>query len=475
MTTKIIPVIMAGGKGTRLWPLSRTAAAKQFIRLIGEKTLFQGTLERVADRGLYEAPLVITNEEFRFLVAEQARELGAELSGIVLEPEARNTAAAIAVAAVIVCRDFGKNAIIQVLPSDHEIVADDTYVQCVNTAAEAAHQGRIVTFGITPSEPATGYGYIEMGKELPDGSHAVKRFVEKPKLEDAQKMLDAGNHFWNSGMFIFTAGQIMAELQKYAPEVLAAAEDSVEGAAQDLDFIRLNAEAFAKSPSISIDYAVMEKTPNVAVVPSPISWSDLGSWDAIWKLGNPDEDGNVVAGNATLINTRNSLVMSRHDHLAVQGMDGVAVIASEDAVYVGRLDESQEVGNLVKALASKPKTASLTENHPTSLRPWGGYTSVLNGERFQVKRLFVHPGKKLSLQKHHHRAEHWICVKGTAEVTIDDRATILHENQSTYIPQGAVHRLGNPGKILLEMIEIQTGSYLGEDDIIRLVDEFGRS
>ncbi|HCL66481.1 MAG TPA: mannose-1-phosphate guanylyltransferase/mannose-6-phosphate isomerase [Rhizobium sp.] len=475
MTTKIIPVIMAGGKGTRLWPLSRTAAAKQFIRLIGEKTLFQGTLERVADRQLYEAPLVITNEEFRFLVAEQVRELGATLSGIVLEPEARNTAAAIAVATVIASRDFGKNAIIQVLPSDHEILADDTYVQCVRTAAEAARQGRIVTFGITPSEPATGYGYIEMGKELPGGAHAVKRFIEKPKLEDAQKMLDAGNHFWNSGMFIFTAGQIMAELQKYAPEVLAAAEESVEGAVQDLDFIRLNAEAFAKSPSISIDYAVMEKTPNVAVVPSPITWSDLGSWDAIWKLGNPDEDGNVVAGNATLINTRNSLVMSRHDHLAVQGMDGVAVIASEDAVYVGRLDESQEVGNLVKVLASKAKTASLTENHPTSLRPWGGYTSVLNGERFQVKRLFVHPGKKLSLQKHHHRAEHWICVKGTAEVTIDDKATILHENQSTYIPQGAVHRLGNPGKILLEMIEIQTGSYLGEDDIIRLVDEFGRS
>lgn len=475
MTHKIVPVVMAGGKGTRLWPLSRATAAKQFIRLIGDKTLFQGTLDRVANTQTYEPPLVIANDEFRFLVAEQARELGVPLSGIVLEPEARNTAAAIAVAAVIIGRDFGDHAVMQILPSDHEILADETYTRCVETAAEAARQGKIVTFGITPTEPATGYGYIEMGKALPGGAHTVKRFVEKPKLENAQKMLEAGGHFWNSGMFMCTAGQMLAELSEHAPEVLAAAEEAVTEATTDLDFVRLGAAGFAKSPSISIDYAVMEKAPNVAVVPSPITWSDLGSWDAIWKIGNPDADGNVVAGNATLVNTRNSLVMSRHAHLAVQGMDGVAVIASEDAVYVGRLDESQEVGNLVKTLAAKKQTAHLTESHPTSLRPWGGYTSVLNGERFQVKRLFVHPGKKLSLQKHYHRSEHWICVKGTAEVTIDDKVTILHENESIYIPQGAVHRLGNPGKILLEMIEIQTGSYLGEDDIIRIVDEFGRS
>ncbi|RCW21993.1 mannose-1-phosphate guanylyltransferase [Ciceribacter lividus] len=475
MTHKIVPVVMAGGKGTRLWPLSRATAAKQFIRLIGDKTLFQGTLDRVANTQTYEPPLVIANDEFRFLVAEQARELGVPLSGIVLEPEARNTAAAIAVAAVIIGRDFGDHAVMQILPSDHEILADETYTRCVETAAEAARQGKIVTFGIAPTEPATGYGYIEMGKALPGGAHTVKRFVEKPKLEDAQKMLEAGGHFWNSGMFMCTAGQMLAQLREHAPEVLAAAEEAVTEATTDLDFVRLGAAGFAKSPSISIDYAVMEKAPNVAVVPSPITWSDLGSWDAIWKIGNPDTDGNVVAGNATLVNTRNSLVMSRHAHLAVQGMDGVAVIASEDAVYVGRLDESQEVGNLVKTLAAKKQTAYLTESHPTSLRPWGGYTSVLNGERFQVKRLFVHPGKKLSLQKHYHRSEHWICVKGTAEVTIDDKVTILHENESIYIPQGAVHRLGNPGKILLEMIEIQTGSYLGEDDIIRIVDEFGRS
>ncbi|MFN7008456.1 MAG: mannose-1-phosphate guanylyltransferase/mannose-6-phosphate isomerase [Allorhizobium sp.] len=475
MNKKIVPVIMAGGKGTRLWPLSRATAAKQFIRFIGDKTLFQGTLDRVSDPELYEPPLVVTNEEFRFLVAEQAREEGIKLSGIVLEPEARNTAAAVAVASLIVADLYGKDAVIQVLPSDHDIAADDTYRSCVKTAAKAARSGKIVTFGITPSEPATGYGYIELGDALSDGAYGVKRFVEKPKLEDAEKMLAAGNFFWNSGMFVFGAEQMLNELRTLAPEVDAASEKAVRGATRDLDFIRLDAEAFAENPSISIDYAVMEKTQNAAVVPSPIRWSDLGSWDAVWKIGNPDEYGNVVSGNATLVNTRNSLVMSRNNHLAVQGMDGVAVIASEDAVYVGRLDESQKVGNLVKLLAADQKTANLTENHPTSLRPWGGYTSVLNGERFQVKRLFVHPGKKLSLQKHHHRSEHWICVKGAAEVTIDDKVTMLHENQSIYIPQGAVHRLGNPGKILLELIEIQTGSYLGEDDIIRLVDEFGRS
>ncbi len=475
MNKKIVPVIMAGGKGTRLWPLSRATAAKQFIRFIGDRTLFQGTLDRVGNADIYEPALVITNEEFRFLVAEQAREMDTKLSGIVLEPEARNTAAAVAVAALMVSELFGGDTLVQILPSDHDILTDDRYWTAVNAAATAARMGKIVTFGITPTEPATGYGYIEMGDAIGDGAHAVKRFVEKPKLEDAEKMLAAGNFFWNSGMFVFSAGQILSELRSLAPDVLDAAEKAVRAAARDLDFTRLDAEAFAESPSISIDYAVMEKTQNAAVVPSPIRWSDLGSWDAVWKIGNPDEDGNVVSGNATLVNTRNSLVMSRNNHLSVQGMDGVAVIASEDAVYVGRLDESQEVANLVKLLAADKKTAGLTENHPTSLRPWGGYTSVLNGERFQVKRLFVHPGKKLSLQKHHHRSEHWICVKGAAEVTIDDKVTMLHENQSIYIPQGAVHRLGNPGKILLELIEIQTGSYLGEDDIIRLVDEFGRS
>ncbi|MCL6706557.1 mannose-1-phosphate guanylyltransferase/mannose-6-phosphate isomerase [Pseudomonas sp. R2.Fl] len=475
MTKKIVPVIMAGGMGTRLWPLSRSAAAKQFIRFLGEETLFQKTLRRVSDPSRFEPPVILTNDEFRFLAAEQAREAGIDVTAIILEPVARNTAAAVAVAASFVARRFGEDTVLQILPSDHEIPVNDTYTRCVETGRQAALAGHLVTFGITPTEPATGYGYIELGKELPGGAHQVARFVEKPPLEKAEKMLEAGKFYWNSGMFLFSAGKIINELQAVAPEVLEAASQSLDAATEDLDFVRLDLEAFAKSPSISIDYAVMEKTKNAAVVPAEIGWSDLGSWDAIWKLGDKDEQGNVVIGNATVVDSGNSLVMSRNTHLAVQGMEGIAVIASEDAVYVGRLDASQEVGNLVKTLAATAETEHLTQTHPTSLRPWGGYTSVLQGDRFQVKRLFVQPGKKLSLQKHHHRAEHWICVKGTAEVTIDDKVTILHENQSTYIPQGAVHRLANPGKILLEMIEIQTGSYLGEDDIIRLVDEFGRS
>lgn len=475
MSIKIVPVIMAGGKGTRLWPLSRAAAAKQFIRFLGDETLLQKTLARVSDATIYEAPVIVTNEDFRFLVAEQAREIGVALDGIILEPEARNTAAAVAAAALIVGERHGSETLIQILPSDHEITVDDTYRGCVQKAARAARDGKIVTFGITPTEPATGYGYIEIGGDLGNGVNKVTRFVEKPKAEVAEKMLASGNYAWNSGMFVFSAGQMIAELETLAPEVLAAVRTSIEKAKGDLDFTRLDAESFGQSPSISIDYAVMEKTPNAAVVPSPIIWSDLGSWDAIWKLAEGDENGNVVSGNATVSDTTNSLVMSRNAHLAVQGMEGVAVVASEDAVYVGRLDRAQDVGNLVKMLAADKKTAHLTENHPTALRPWGGYTSILNGDRFQVKRLFVHPEKKLSLQKHHHRAEHWVCVKGTAEVTIDDKVTVLHENQSIYIPQGSVHRLANPGKIRLEVIEVQTGSYLGEDDIIRLVDEFGRS
>lgn len=475
MTDKIVPVIMAGGKGTRLWPLSRATAAKQFLKMIGDETLFQSTLNRIRDQSVFEAPLVVTNEEFRFLVAEQAREQDVALSGIVLEPSARNTAAAVAVAARVVADRFGENALLLLLPSDHAITVDDVYTGSIEKAALAAKTGKLVTFGISPTEAATGYGYIELGADLGNGTYTVQSFVEKPDEAKATRLLEAGNFYWNSGMFLFSAASIIAELEQHAPKVMEAATNAVAQATQDVDFIRLNAKAFEEAPSISIDYAVMEKTSKAAVVPAAIQWSDMGSWDAVWKIGDTDADGNVVQGNVTVHNTKNSLVISRNSHMAVQGMDGVAVIASEDAVFVGRLDNAQDVGNLVKMLAGDKKTASLTETHPTSLRPWGGYTSILNGDRFQVKRLFVHSGKKLSLQKHHHRAEHWICVKGAAEVTIDDTVTVLHENQSIYIPQGAVHRLGNPGKILLEMIEIQTGSYLGEDDIVRLVDEFGRT
>ena len=474
MTSKIIPVIMAGGKGTRLWPLSRATAPKQFIQFVGDRTLFQATLSRVSDPAIYEAPIIITNDDFRFLAAEQAREIGVVLSATLLEPMARNTAAAVAAAAAFVSQRFGEDALLLVLASDHEIVDCADYTDAILIAKKTAASGKLVTFGIAPSEPATGYGYIEIGDKLTTGACKVKRFIEKPALREAEKMLSAGGFVWNSGIFMFKAAQVLEELSLHAPGVELAATRAVAKAGSDLDFIRLDADAFAASPDISIDYALMEKTANAAVVPASFTWSDMGSWDAVWKLGAQDEAGNVTSGNATLFNTKNSLVMSRHGHLAVQGLDGVAVIASEDAVYVGRLDESQNVGKLVKQLAAAKATASLTETHPTSFRPWGGYTSILNGDRFQVKRLFVTPGKKLSLQKHHHRSEHWICVKGTAEVTIGDHVKTVGENESVYIPQGEVHRLANPGKILLEMIEVQTGSYLGEDDIIRIVDEFGR-
>ncbi|WP_034858142.1 mannose-1-phosphate guanylyltransferase/mannose-6-phosphate isomerase [Sinorhizobium sojae] len=475
MSKKIVPVIMAGGKGTRLWPLSRAAAPKQFIRFIGSRTLFQSTLQRVSDPAIYEPAIVVTNEEFRFLVAEQARELGSDLSGIVREPVARNTAAAIAAAAVVAAKIFGEDAIIQVLASDHEIGVDRTYHSANLTARAAAEDGKLVTFGITPTEPATGYGYIEVGDILPSGAHAVRRFVEKPARSAATEMLAAGGYYWNSGMFMFAVPMLLAEFEAFASEVLEAANSAVSAAARDLDFLRLDREAFEKSPNISIDYAIMEKTSRAAVVPSVFRWSDLGSWDSVWKTGAQDEEENVVSANTTLLGTKSSLVMSHGPHLVVRGLENVVVVASEDAVYVGRMEDSQEVGQVVKHLESVPETSSLTEIHPTCYRPWGGYTSVLVGDRFQVKRIFVSPGRKLSLQKHHHRSEHWIVVKGTAEVTVGETVKILQENESIYIPLGEVHRLANPGKIMLELIEVQTGSYLGEDDIIRIADEFGRS
>lgn len=475
MAAKIVPVIMAGGKGTRLWPLSRATAPKQFIQFVGDQTLFQNTLSRVSDKELYEGAIVVTNEEFRFLVAEQARELGIELAAVLLEPMARNTAPAVAAAATLAADLFGKDAIIQVLASDHEITADTSYFDCIRIARNTAAEGKLVTFGITPTEAATGYGYIEVGKALASGAHAVKRFIEKPPVDKAEAMLAAGNFYWNSGIFVFPVAQLLAEMNEHAPEVVKAAREALAKGVRDLDFTRLDAEAFAKSPDISIDYAIMEKTSNAAVVPSPFIWSDLGSWDSVWKVSKQDENGNVAIGNATLINTKNSLVMTHGAHLAVQGLENVAVIASEDAVYVGHLQDSQEVGKLVKILAGHKKTSKLTETHPTSYRPWGGYTSLIQSDRFQVKRIFVTPGKKLSLQKHHHRSEHWIVVKGTAEVTIGDKVQVVRENESVYIPLGEVHRMANPGKILLELIEVQTGSYFGEDDIIRLNDEFGRT
>ena len=475
MSAVIVPVILAGGQGTRLWPMSRAARPKQFLPLTGPTSLFQQTLERVADAATYAPAIVIANADYRFIVAEQAADLGAPLAGILLEPIARNTAVAIAAAALYAEQVFGIDAVLHILPSDHAVTVDDGYRLAVQQAAAAARAGQLVTFGIRPTLPETGYGYIKTGAELGDGVATVERFVEKPDRARAEQMLAEGGFLWNSGMFMIGAAAFLAECEALSPDTLTAARGAVSGAQADLDFVRLDEASFATAPNISVDYAIFEKTARAAVVAVSFAWSDLGSWDAVWKASAPDAGGNVAKGPVTLSNVSNSLIVSDHAHVAVEGLDDVTVIATEDAIYVGKLSEAQKVGAMVKALRADKATVGITEIHRTAYRPWGGYASVLSGERFQVKRLFVKPGKKLSLQKHFHRSEHWIVVHGTAEVTIDGMVTMLTENQSIYLPLGCTHRLANPGKIELELIEVQTGSYLGEDDIVRIEDEFGRA
>lgn len=475
MNDLIVPVILAGGQGTRLWPLSRSARPKQFLDLTREQSLFEQALRRVSDTSRYAPPLIITNADYRFLVAELALKAKVELSGVLLEPMARNTAAAIAAAAAFAVPRFGDAVVLHILASDHMIEVDSSYWEAIDTAAAAARAGRLVTFGIVPRHPETGYGYIEGGAAIGNGVLEVSRFVEKPELERAQQMIESGRYSWNSGMFMIRADVFLDELKMFSSETLAATQQAVDCSKVDLGFVRLDPEAFAKAPNISVDYAVFEKTKRAAVLPVKFLWSDLGSWDAVWKVTAKDSAENVFRGPVILNQTNRSLVVSEGAHVVVQGLDDVVVVASNDAIFVGKLSEAQKVGGLVKALRENEATAHLTETHSTSYRPWGGYSSVLVGERFQVKRLFVKPGKRLSLQKHHHRAEHWVVVRGTAEVTLDDKTTMLTENESIYLPLGCTHRLANPGKIDLELIEVQSGSYLGEDDIIRIEDEFGRA
>lgn len=473
-TAKVTPIIMCGGKGTRLWPMSRSARPKQFLQLTGDMSLFQQTLRRVSAADRYNPAIVVTNNDYRFLVAEQAFEADVALEAILLEPVARNTAPAIAAAAHYALSHGGEQTLL-VLASDHAIHDGAEFQNCVDRARAAADASALVTFGIRPTEAATGFGYIETGELVSPGVSKVVQFVEKPPLAEAERMLKAGNYLWNSGMFVFRTDVFIAECQTHAPEVLVSASDAVDKARKDLDFVRLDSDAFSAAPNISVDYAIFERTQNAAAVLADFDWSDLGSWDAVWKVSDKDAQANVTRGPVSIADVNNSLVFADGLHVVVSGLDDVAVIAGQDAVYVGRLSDAQSVGALVKMLSADPLTSHLTESHVTNYRPWGGYTSVLIGERFQVKRLFVKQGKKLSLQQHHHRAEHWVVVRGTAEVTVDGEVRTLGENQSAYIPLGAVHRLANPGKILLELIEVQTGSYLGEDDIIRMEDEFGRT
>lgn len=476
----IVPVILSGGAGTRLWPLSRELYPKQLLPLVGEQTMLQETVTRL--RGLADlgAPLVVCNESHRFLVAEQLRAIGVKPSAIVLEPVGRNTAPAVAVAALL-AGAAGDDPLLLVLPADHVIADSAALRAAVQAGAGLAEEGRLLTFGIVPDKPETGYGYIRAGAPLgvrgPDPSpftpSAVAEFVEKPDLATAQRYVASGDYFWNSGMFMFRASAFLAELERFAPEMLAACRKAVAVSARDLDFTRLDVEAFAACPGDSIDYAVMEKTAAAAVIPLDAGWSDVGSWSALWEVGEQDASGNVLSGDVLLEEVSNSFIYAGSRLVAAVGIEDHVVVETADAVLVARKDKVQQVKAIVQQLNARQRGEAVL--HRRVNRPWGAYECIDSAERFQVKRITVSPGASLSLQLHHHRAEHWIVVKGTARITKGDEVLTLSENQSTYIPLGMAHRLENPGRIPLEIIEVQSGSYLGEDDIVRFEDNYGRS
>ncbi|HHA2515734.1 mannose-1-phosphate guanylyltransferase/mannose-6-phosphate isomerase [Stenotrophomonas maltophilia] len=466
--SSIQPVILSGGSGTRLWPLSREAYPKQFLPLAGELTMLQATWQRVAPLAA-RGPLVIANEEHRFVAAEQLQQVGAEPAAIILEPVGRNTAPAIAVAALEATRD-GADALLLVLPSDHVITDEAAFRNAVQAAASAAEAGKLVTFGIVPTGPETGYGYIKAADG--QGLRAVERFVEKPDLETATGYVSSGQYYWNSGMFLFKASRYLQELECFQPAMLASSRQAWQQARRDADFTRLDRDAFTAVQSDSIDYAVMEKTADAVVIPLDAGWNDVGSWTALRDVSQQDGDGNAHQGDVIAIDCRNTYAYAQR-LVALVGLDDVIVVETEDAVLIGKADRMQEVKTVVAKLKAEGRSEATW--HRKVYRPWGAYDSIDNGERFQVKRITVKPGGTLSLQMHHHRAEHWIVVSGTAEVTRGNEVILLSENQSTYIPLGVTHRLRNPGKLPLELIEVQSGSYLGEDDIVRFEDTYGRS
>lgn len=467
----ILPVIMAGGTGSRLWPLSRQLNPKQFLKLCGDSTLLQQTLSRLD--GLHTAaPSIICNEDHRFMVAEQLRQLTVKNASILLEPVGRNTAPAIALAALNATRN-GQDPVMLVLAADHFIANQSAFQQAVKEAEVLALQDKLVTFGIVPTQPETGYGYIQRGSALPEQGHQVARFVEKPDFATAQGYLDSGDYYWNSGMFMFKASVYLQALQEFRPDILDACKHAFEAGSQDLDFVRVDAAAFADCPDDSIDYAVMEKTRDAAVIPLDAGWSDIGSWSALWEIGTKDEQGNVCKGDVLNIGSSNSLVYAEGKLVATVGVDNLVVVETKDAVLVAHKDRVQDVKKVVEAIKNDGRHEHM--NHREVYRPWGVYDSIENGERYQVKRITVKPGAKLSVQMHHHRAEHWVVVSGTARVTNGDKTFLVTENESTFIPIGEVHALENPGKIPLELIEVQSGSYLGEDDIVRFEDKYGRA
>ncbi|ACA19511.1 mannose-1-phosphate guanylyltransferase/mannose-6-phosphate isomerase [Methylobacterium sp. 4-46] len=476
MTTLIHPVILCGGSGTRLWPASRESHPKQFIPLAeAERSSFQATALRVADGAVFARPTVITAQDARFIVGEQLAAVGLSAE-ILLEPQRRDSAAAVAVAALSAAQSEPE-ALVLILAADHVIGDTPAFVAAAKAAAVAARAGYIMTLGITPTAPATAYGYVQPGERLPgeagaQGACHVARFLEKPDASRAAGLIAEGA-LWNSGYFLFRADVMIEELRAHAPAVLEAAEQALEKARRDLDFIRLDPEAFGQAPQISIDYAVMEHTARSGVLPVRFPWSDIGTWGALWDVSERDASGNALRGRVAVRDTRNSLVHSPEEILTtVVGLDDVVVVATPDAVLV----TSREAGAGVKALVEdlRAKGAPEADAHRLMYRPWGSYQRIDIGDRFQVKRITVKPGGRLSLQKHYHRAEHWIVVHGTAEVTVDDAVTLVHENEAIYLPIGCVHRLVNPGKIPLELIEVQVGSYTGEDDIIRIEDVYGR-
>jgi mannose-1-phosphate guanylyltransferase/mannose-6-phosphate isomerase len=471
MPGQIIPVIMCGGAGTRLWPVSRESMPKQFVPLIGQDSTFQQVMARISDPQLFARPIVITNADFRFVVAEQLRGCGVS-ADIVLEPMRRDSGPAVAVSAVLAL-ERDADALVLVLAADHVITKLDEFRDACRCAARTAAQGRIVTFGIPPTYAATNYGYIRPGKQL-NGAlvHEVEAFVEKPDSETAARYI-ADHYFWNSGNFLFHAATMWGEIEDFEPLMAQAAKASVAGSTRDLDFLRLAAEPFARAPKKSIDYAVMERTRRAAVVPADLGWSDIGSWSTIWDILDHDATGNATDGPVVLSDTRNSLVRSEESILTtVIGLDDVIVVATVDAVLVTTRAKAEQVKGLVEQLKAQNHRAAI--EHRRIYRPWGYYQDVDIAERYRVKRIVVKPGSTLSLQKHFHRSEHWVVVRGTAEVTVHDQVHSVHENESMYIPIGSVHRLANPGKIPLELIEVQVGSYVGEDDIVRLDDVYGR-
>ena len=464
----MIPVILSGGSGTRLWPLSRSQHPKQFLPLASQKTMVQETVLRLQGLKDLQPPLAICNENHRFMMAEQLREIGIQPAAIILEPMGRNTAPAVALAALTAKPDD----ILLILPADHVISNTAAFQEAICQASNKAKQGYLVTFGIVPDQPETGYGYIKSGEALDTESFAVDAFVEKPDLETAEKYIKSGDYFWNSGMFVFKAGRFIEELQKFQPDIVKSCQKSLDNQQRDIDFIRLDKEAFKNCPSDSIDYAVMEKTDHAAMIPLDADWNDIGSWSALWDITDKDDNGNAVNGDVIALNTSNSFIHASHKLVTTIGVDNLVIVETGDAVMIAVKDQVQDVKNIVNAL--KEKSRREIDTHLKVYRPWGYYHSVDVGDRHQTKRIVVNPGAKLSLQKHHHRAEHWVIVKGTALVTKEDEKTLLSENESTYIPLGVTHCLENPGVIPLEMVEVQSGSYLGEDDIVRFNDDYGR-